>query len=202
MLAVLAFVACGGDSKPAAAVEAPTTVPPAATQVVVEVTVAPVPTETPVPTAKPDPTSKPPAELTKNFGSEVLAASKAQPMVDFPVEITKGSPILEKDQVLAYWTEFLEGTRTFAFSDSLIWELCPGGEGTWVYELGSPNFTGAKFDYELQNDPGGSWNSVVLVYKLRDKTLFDLMGGAGNRVGFQGIKVGEPSNIHEALTCS
>jgi len=80
--------------------------------------------------------------------------------------------------------------------------LCPGGEGTWVYELGSPNFTGAKFDYELQNDPGGSWNSVAFAYKLRDKTLFDLMGVAGNRVGFQGIKVGKPSKIHEALTCS
>jgi hypothetical protein len=97
MLAVLDLVACGGYSEPTAVAQAPTTIPPTATQIVVEVTVAPVPTEMPVPTATVEPTPKPPVELTKNFGPEVLAASKAQPMVDFPMEITKGSPILEKD---------------------------------------------------------------------------------------------------------
>jgi hypothetical protein len=106
--------------------------------------------------------------------------------------------------VLAHWADFIEGSRSFGFGGGLILEYCPGGEGTWVYELGSPNYTGAKFDYELKNDPGGSWNSVVVSYKFRDQVLFDLMnstGGTGNRIAYQGIKAGEPSNFHEALTC-
>jgi len=207
MVAALALIACGNESTNADtnddAAALPTFVAPTATQIVVEVTAAPQQTETPAPTPAPEPTQKPAAKITKNLGATLLAETKAQPMIDFPIEITSGSPPLDEEQVLVHWSGFLEGSRNYGFGGTIIWELCPGGEGTWVYELGSPNFTGAKFDYELKTDPGGTWNSTVMVYKFRAKVLFDLMdstGGAGNRAAFQPIKAGEPSNFHEA-TC-
>ncbi len=201
MVAILALAACSGEeAPPVGEVAAPVIVAPTATTAVIEATAAPVPTKTPAPTPALEPTQKPPVVTTQNH----LAESKAQPMIDFPIEITSGSPILDGDQVLVHWADFIEGSRSFAFVGGLILEFCSGGEGTWVYELGSPNYTGGKFDYELKNDPGGSWNSVVVSYKFRDQVLFDLMnstGGAGNRIAFQAIKSGEPSNFHEALTC-
>jgi hypothetical protein len=205
IIAMFALVACTSEDATAAAV--PTQIEPTPTAVVIEVTAAPIPTETPVPTATPEPTVEvePTALLTEDEVTKLKEETRSQPMVEFPAKMLKGSEPLTSDQVLLQWEEFITGTRSFAFNDSLIWEVCSGGEGTWVYEVGSPAFTGAKFDWELRNDPGGSWNSVVIIIKMQDQKLFDLMnysGGDGLRVGLTAPAPGEPSGYYESAECN
>ncbi|MEE8045507.1 MAG: hypothetical protein V3T49_01570 [Dehalococcoidia bacterium] len=205
MLAMFVLAACGGENAEPAAVDTATAVPPTPTQVVIEVTAAPIPTETPVPTATVEPTPEPTADLTDELAAKFVSDTKAGAMVDFPSELTKGSERIDDDQVLAHWEDFISGTRSFAFSEGLIIEWCSGGEGTWVYEVGTPAFTGAKFDYELRSDPGSSWNSIVVIVKMREKKLFDLMnyaGGDGFRIGLAAPKPGDPSGYHTSPDCT
>ena len=182
-LAATAVVACGGSDAPAA--PDPTIVPPTASREVVRVTPAPVPTETPVPTATAEPTAEPTVQLNQDLADEIIAITKSLPVVEFPAAIMKGAERLDSDQVKAEWAEFLSGSRTFALN-GVIFDWCSDGSGTWVYEVGTPGFTGAKFDWELVSDPGGSWNTIIVVIRLRDQKLYDLMnyaGGDGFRLG-------------------
>ncbi|MCH8910702.1 MAG: hypothetical protein IH867_08180 [Chloroflexi bacterium] len=137
-----------------------------------------MPTETPVPAATAEPTGEPTVELTQDLADEIIAITKSQPVVEFPAAIMKGAERLDSDQVKAEWAEFLSGSRTFALN-GVIFDWCSDGSGTWVYEVGDPGFTGAKFDWELVSDPGGSWNTIIVVIRLRDQKLYDLMNYAG-----------------------
>ncbi len=204
VIAAMTLVACGGDPDEVAV--QPTDVPPTPTNVVIEVTAAPIPTETPIPTPTMEPTipPEPTVGLSDDAVEKLKAETTSQPMVEFPSSMMKGSTPLGSDEALAHWEEFISGTRSFAFNDSLLWEVCSGGEGTWLYEVGSPAFTGAKFEWELKSDAGGSWNSAIIVIKMQDQNLFDLMnyaGGDGLRVGLPVPKAGEPSGYYESATC-
>jgi predicted ATPase len=86
----------------------------------------------------------------------------------------------------------------------MIVDWCDGATGVWVYEVGTPAFTGAKFDYELKSDPGGSWNTIVAVVKFHDKKLYDLMnyaGGDGFRIGLAPSGVMEDWEAFESPGC-
>lgn len=187
--AALALAACGNDTADAAAASPTVTeiaVEPTATQVVIEVTAAPVPTETPVPTATVQPTLEPTIVLTQDVADNLLATTKEQPAIEFPAAISKGADALESDAVISTWTDFLTGARHVALNETIIHEFCSDGTGTWVWESGTPGFTGQKFDWELVSDPGATWRSVIVIVKMHDQKLYDLLnysGGDGWRLG-------------------
>ncbi|MDA1279589.1 MAG: hypothetical protein O3B95_06035 [Chloroflexi bacterium] len=144
-------------------------------------------------------------ELTQDVADRYRSETRAQPVAEFPAEIAQGAERLDSDEVLAHWREFLAGTRQIVFKGSLIMEWCSNGKGTWVYEVGTPAFTGATFDYEVVSDPGGSWNTIVAIVKLHDPKLFDLMnyaGGNGFRVGLAPSGVLEDWEAYDSPTCT
>lgn len=186
LLAIFVVAACGRDSTAAQGDQTSTArtasnieaaAAPSATFVVVEVTAAPVPTETPVPVAMTHPTAEPTVELTEERAAEIIAETESQPIVEFPSEITPGAERLESNKVLDHWQQYVNGTRIRALS--IIWEFCSDGTGIWIYEVGTPAFTGAKFDYELKSDTGASWHSIIVSISLHDQNLRDLMNYAG-----------------------
>ena len=204
VFAAFALATCGGDSDTPAAADTPVPPAPTATQIVVEVTVAPVPTETPVPTSTVEPTAEPKPALTQEQADKFVSDTRAMPVSEFPPSLLKGGDRLKSDEALATWTEFLVGTRQIIFNGSLIVDWCDGATGVWVYEVGTPAFTGAKFDYELKSDPGGSWNTIVAVVKFHDKKLYDLMnyaGGDGFRIGLAPSGVMEDWEAFESPGC-
>ncbi len=93
---------------------------PTATQVVIEMTAAPVPTETPVPTPTTEPTVEPTAVLTDEISANFLAETKAQREIEFPAAISKGATELPADEALGVWTDLLVGSRTVAVGESTI----------------------------------------------------------------------------------
>jgi hypothetical protein len=204
VFAAFALAACGGDSDTPAAADTPVPPAPTATEVVIKVTPAPVPTETPVPTPTVEPTAEPKAELTQEQADKFRSDTRAQPVAEFPASLLKGAERLDSDEALAAWAEFLTGTRQIVFNGALIIDWCDGKSGVWVYEVGTSAFTGAKFDFELKSDPGGSWNTIIAVVKLHDKKLFDLMnyaGGDGFRIGLAPSGVLDDWEAYESPGC-
>ena len=211
LLIISVIAACGGegtaarDDQTSTALPSPTTgtsAAPTATFVTVEVTPAPVPTEPPVPTATIRPTAEPTVELTDERAAAIIAETESQPIVEFPSEITPGADRLTPEEVLDAWHEYLGGTRIKVILDSILWEFCSDGTGTWVYEIGTPAFIGAKFNYELVNDPGASWHSIVVKIDLHDQQLKDLMNYSGGdffRVGL--IPPREDQIAYESPDC-
>lgn len=138
---------------------------------------------------------EPKPELTQERAEALIAETKGQPVVEFPDSLRWGAEKISPEAVLAKWTEILTGTRTVALSESIVWEYCSDNTGVWVYEVGTPGFTGAKFDWELKNDPGGTWNTAVVVIKMHEQKLYDLLnyaGGDGFRYGLS-----EPSDANK-----
>lgn len=204
ILAMFALVACGYEEAEAAA-NTPAIAAPTATQITIEVTAAPVPTETPVPAATAEPTAEPTVVLTDEISDDILAVTKAQPVIEFPASISKGAPELPIDEALAVWSDLLVGSRTVAVGETTIIEFCADGIGTWIWELGTPSQTGAPFDWELSGDPGGSWRSSIVTIRPHDQKLYEIFSyatGDGLRLGMAEPNQYKDWQIYEAITCS
>jgi hypothetical protein len=195
VLALSMLSACGNDVTTAAsAPDVAPTIAPTPTFEVVEVTAVPIPTETPAPVATVESTIEPTIELTDDVAAQIIAETESQPIAEFPEKLNPSSAALPDEEVLVLWQEFLNGTRRKAIANSIIFEFCSDGTGTWVYEVGTPAFTGANFDYTLHSDPGASWHSIVVNVKMREKRLYDILnyaGGDGFRIALTPPKEGQ-----------
>lgn len=170
-LSVVALVAaaCGGKSTPAATVPPTSTAVPVATETPPPTpteqpvaTATPVPTATPKPTATPEPTATPTPEPTATSTPIPLPPSK-----EIPSELQKNSPVLDEEQVISLWADYLTNTHVFGKHQ---WDtelrLCSDSEGQ-IQASGDSGLRRAKFSWEVVKS-SDAWNRVIVIMLIPD----------------------------------
>ena len=125
-------------------------------------TKAPEPTEAPAPTAAetPEPTATPKSQPEKTPDFVVTSAYNSDGLepIDLPSALTKGSDPLSEDEVESLWTETIRNARHFISDGSIVIDTCADGTGVYLVD---ESFAGETFAWEVEKDPGGSWNVAV-----------------------------------------